>query len=185
MVHVEVCLLKVCCFNKNKINKSYGLQMWWMWWIWNSVLVWNSVNWPKLVIVCYSVYSHICLLSNALQKIILITSSIHKAQFSWKGHNHAITHKNKLKYKSNNSEILVSKQQQVVPGFGHAVLRRTDPRYTAQREFALKHLPDDPLFKLCGQLFKIVPDVLLEKGKAKNPWPNVDAHSGVLLQVFS
>jgi len=63
-------------------------------------------------------------------------------------------------------------------------LRRTDPRYTAQREFALKHLPDDPLFKLCGQLFEIVPDVLLDKGKAKNPWPNVDAHSGVLLQVL-
>ena len=73
--------------------------------------------------------------------------------------------------------------QQVVPGFGHAVLRRTDPRYTAQREFALKHLPDDPLFKLSGQLFKIVPDILLDQGKAKNPWPNVDAHSGVLLQV--
>lgn len=70
-----------------------------------------------------------------------------------------------------------------MPGFGHAVLRRTDPRYSAQREFALKHLPDDPLFKLCGQLFKIVPDILLEQGKAKNPWPNVDAHSGVLLQV--
>ena len=47
----------------------------------------------------------------------------------------------------------------------------------------MKHLPDDPLFKLCGQLLEIVPDVLLEKGKAKNPWPNVDAHSGVLLQV--
>jgi len=73
---------------------------------------------------------------------------------------------------------------QVVPGFGHAVLRRTDPRYTAQREFALKHLPDDPLFKLCGQLFKIVPDILLDQGKAKNPWPNVDAHSGVLLQFY-
>ena len=87
-------------------------------------------------------------------------------------------------YYTNNFEILFFKQQQVVPGYGHAVLRRTDPRYTAQREFALKHLPDDPLFKLCGQLFKIVPDVLLEKGKAKNPWPNVDAHSGVLLQVF-
>ncbi|XP_027057357.1 citrate synthase, mitochondrial-like [Pocillopora damicornis] len=73
---------------------------------------------------------------------------------------------------------------QVVPGFGHAVLRKTDPRYTAQREFSLKHLPDDPLFKLCGQLYEIVPNVLLEQGKAKNPWPNVDAHSGVLLQHY-
>ena len=51
---------------------------------------------------------------------------------------------------------------QVVPGYGHAVLRKTDPRYTAQREFALKHLPDDPLFKLVGQIYNIVPDILLE-----------------------
>lgn len=71
----------------------------------------------------------------------------------------------------------------MVPGYGHAVLRKTDPRYTCQREFALKHLPKDPMFKLVAQLYKIVPNVLLEQGKAKNPWPNVDAHSGVLLQV--
>lgn len=73
---------------------------------------------------------------------------------------------------------------QVVPGYGHAVLRKTDPRYTCQREFALKHLPDDPLFKLVAQLYKVVPDILIEQGKAKNPWPNVDAHSGVLLQYY-
>ncbi|KAJ7127187.1 citrate synthase [Mycena epipterygia] len=73
---------------------------------------------------------------------------------------------------------------QVVPGYGHAVLRKTDPRYTAQREFALKHLPEDPLFKLVGQIYNIVPDILLEAGKAKNPWPNVDAHSGVLLTYY-
>lgn len=40
------------------------------------------------------------------------------------------------------------KSGQVVPGYGHAVLRKTDPRYTCQREFALKHLPNDPLFKV-------------------------------------
>ena len=51
---------------------------------------------------------------------------------------------------------------QVVPGYGHAVLRKTDPRYMAQREFALKHLPEDPLFKLVNQVYTIVPDVLLE-----------------------
>jgi citrate synthase len=71
-----------------------------------------------------------------------------------------------------------------VPGYGHAVLRKTDPRYTCQREFALKHLPNDPLFKLVSDLYKITPNILLEQGKAKNPWPNVDAHSGVLLQYF-
>ncbi len=68
----------------------------------------------------------------------------------------------------------------VIPGFGHAVLRKTDPRYMAQREFCLKHLPDDPLFKYVDLLFKVVPDILLARGKAKNPWPNVDAQSGVL-----
>eukprot|EP00055_Hartaetosiga_balthica_P018513 m.134640 g.134640 ORF g.134640 m.134640 type:complete len:460 (+) comp9660_c0_seq1:35-1414(+) len=72
----------------------------------------------------------------------------------------------------------------VVPGYGHAVLRKTDPRYTCQREFALKHLPNDPMFKLVSDLYEIVPGVLTEQGKAANPWPNVDAHSGVLLQYF-
>ncbi|HOI30799.1 MAG TPA: citrate (Si)-synthase [Melioribacteraceae bacterium] len=68
----------------------------------------------------------------------------------------------------------------VIPGFGHAVLRKTDPRYMAQREFCLKHLPDDTLFKYVDLLFKVVPPILLEQGKAKNPWPNVDAQSGVI-----
>jgi len=76
------------------------------------------------------------------------------------------------------------KSGQVVPGYGHAVLRKTDPRYTCQREFALKHLPDDKLFKLVSQLYMVVPPILLETGKVKNPWPNVDAHSGVLLQYY-
>ena len=72
----------------------------------------------------------------------------------------------------------------VVPGYGHAVLRKTDPRYTCQREFCLKYLPNDPLFKLVAQLYKLVPPILTETGKVKNPWPNVDAHSGVILQVW-
>jgi len=69
---------------------------------------------------------------------------------------------------------------QVIPGFGHAVLRKTDPRYMAQREFCLKHLPDDPLFKYVDLLFQVAPKCLQEQGKAKNPWPNVDAQSGVV-----
>ncbi|MCF8272375.1 MAG: citrate (Si)-synthase [Flavobacteriaceae bacterium] len=72
------------------------------------------------------------------------------------------------------------KSGQVIPGYGHAVLRKTDPRYTVQREFCLKHLPDDKLFKYVDALYKVVPDILREHGKAKNPWPNVDAQSGVL-----
>jgi len=76
------------------------------------------------------------------------------------------------------------KAGRVIPGFGHAVLRKTDPRYTCQRGFAQKHLPNDPLFKLCSLLYEVVPAVLTEQGKVKNPWPNVDAHSGVLLQYY-
>jgi len=72
---------------------------------------------------------------------------------------------------------------QVIPGYGHAVLRVTDPRYVCQREFALKWLPNDPMFKLVSDLYRVVPDILGSIGKIKNPWPNVDAHSGVLLQV--
>lgn len=68
----------------------------------------------------------------------------------------------------------------VVPGYGHAVLRKTDPRYLIQREFSLKHLPEDPIFKYVDMLYKIVPPILMEQGKAKNPWPNVDAQSGVI-----
>jgi citrate synthase len=69
---------------------------------------------------------------------------------------------------------------QVIPGYGHAVLRKTDPRYTVQREFALKHMSEDPLFKYTDILYKVVPPILKEQGKAKNPWPNVDAQSGVI-----
>jgi citrate synthase len=69
---------------------------------------------------------------------------------------------------------------QVVPGYGHAVLRKTDPRYTSQREFCLKHLPDYPLFNVISTIYEVAPGVLMEHGKAKNPWPNVDAQSGVI-----
>lgn len=71
---------------------------------------------------------------------------------------------------------------QVVPGYGHAVLRKTDPRYAAQREFCLATpgLKDDPLFKLVSMIYETAPGVLTEHGKTKNPWPNVDAQSGVI-----
>lgn len=69
----------------------------------------------------------------------------------------------------------------VVPGYGHAVLRKTDPRFTAQMEFAKKHLPNDELVKIVWQVYETVPPILQDLGKVKNPWPNVDAHSGALL----
>ncbi len=68
----------------------------------------------------------------------------------------------------------------VIPGYGHAVLRKTDPRFLLQRDFALKHMLDDILFKYIDLLYKVVPPILMEHGHARNPWPNVDAHSGLL-----
>lgn len=76
------------------------------------------------------------------------------------------------------------KAGRVVPGYGHAVLRKTDPRYTAQREFALKHMPDFDLFKLVSKVYETAPGVLMQHGKTKNPYPNVDSHAGVLLQYY-
>ncbi|MBP6430227.1 MAG: citrate (Si)-synthase, eukaryotic [Ferruginibacter sp.] len=69
----------------------------------------------------------------------------------------------------------------VVPGYGHAVLRKTDPRFTAQMEFGKKHMPNDPLVQTVWNIYEAVPPILQSLGKIKNPWPNVDAHSGSLL----
>ncbi len=75
---------------------------------------------------------------------------------------------------------------QVIPGYGHAVLRKTDPRYTSQREFCLntEGLKDYPLFKVIAMIFEVAPGVLTEHGKTKNPWPNVDAQSGVIQMYY-
>lgn len=72
----------------------------------------------------------------------------------------------------------------VIPGFGHAVLRKTDPRYTVQHQFCLDNIPEFELFKLTNHIYNVVPDVLTQQGKTKNPWPNVDAMSGTPLQAF-
>jgi citrate synthase len=69
----------------------------------------------------------------------------------------------------------------VVPGYGHAVLRKPDPRFIAQQNFAEEHIAQDPTVQIVWNLFEIVPEVLGSLGKVKNPWPNVDAHSGALL----
>jgi len=69
---------------------------------------------------------------------------------------------------------------QVIPGYGHAVLRKTDPRYSALYKFGQEHFKDDPIFELASLFYEVVPDILKQHGKAKNPWPNVDAISGTL-----
>ena len=72
----------------------------------------------------------------------------------------------------------------VVPGYGHAVLRKTDPRFTAQMEFGKTHCSDDPLVQTVWNIYDVAPGILGETGKIKNPWPNVDAHSGALLKHY-
>jgi citrate synthase len=72
----------------------------------------------------------------------------------------------------------------VIPGYGHAVLRITDPRYDAFLAFGKKYCSADPVVQLVIKVFDIVPKVLIEQGKAKDPWPNVDAGSGSLLYHY-
>jgi len=72
------------------------------------------------------------------------------------------------------------KAGRVIPGYGHAVLRITDPRFTAQYEFARRFMPEDELFKLVDLIYHVMPGVLSRFGKVKNPYPNVDAINGTL-----
>ena len=69
----------------------------------------------------------------------------------------------------------------VVPGYGHAVLRKPDPRYMAQKQFCEDNIPDSDLVKIVWKIFDVVPPILSSLKKKKNPWPNVDAHSGAVL----
>jgi citrate synthase len=76
------------------------------------------------------------------------------------------------------------KAGKVIPGYGHAVLRVSDPRFVAFRKFGMDHFPNDKIMRTVNNVFEIVPEVLREHGKAKNPWPNVDAGSGALLYHY-
>ncbi len=72
----------------------------------------------------------------------------------------------------------------VVPGYGHAVLRKTDPRFEAQQDFFRKYIKEDDLLETVQLVYEVVPPILESLGKIKNPWPNVDAHSGALLMHY-
>jgi citrate synthase len=72
-------------------------------------------------------------------------------------------------------------QGKVIPGYGHAVLRQPDPRFMAQKKYAEEHLADSDIVQVVWKVFEVVPDILGSLGKVKNPWPNVDAHSGAIL----
>jgi citrate synthase len=72
----------------------------------------------------------------------------------------------------------------VIPGYGHAVLRVPDPRFMAQMQFAKARFPQDDILRIADLVFEVVPQVLREQGKAKNPAPNVDAISGTLQHYY-
>lgn len=72
----------------------------------------------------------------------------------------------------------------VIPGYGHAVLRQPDPRFMAQKEFAEAYIKDSDIVQIVWDVFEVVPPILQSLGKVKNPWPNVDAHSGALLTHY-
>lgn len=73
---------------------------------------------------------------------------------------------------------------QVIPGYGHAVLRQPDPRFTAQKRFAEEYIQDSEVINVVWKCFEVIPPILKGLGKVKNPWPNVDAHSGAILVHF-
>lgn len=68
-------------------------------------------------------------------------------------------------------------------GFGHAVLRAEDPRATILYEVAEEVCPDDPLFATARTLRSVAVRVLRDMPKVSNPYPNVDAVSGSLLNA--
>jgi len=76
----------------------------------------------------------------------------------------------------------------VVPGYGHAVLRKTDPRFTAQQDFYSRYIKNEgktaELCEIVQMIYEVAPPILENTGKIKNPWPNVDAHSGALLMYY-
>lgn len=78
----------------------------------------------------------------------------------------------------------VLRSGRVIPGYGHAVLRCVDPRFEALHAFGTRVCPDNPVFRIVDLGARVFPDVLLEHGKAKSPFPNVDACSGAMLHHF-
>ena len=91
----------------------------------------------------------------------------------------------KVPSKAELSDFVLSslKLGKVIPGYGHAVLRATDPRFTAFYKFGEKYCAKEETFQVVKRLFEVVPGVLKEYGGGKiaDPYPNVDAISGSLL----
>lgn len=70
---------------------------------------------------------------------------------------------------------------ELVFGFGHAVLRVEDPRATVLYDLANERYSGHPLIKIAKSLRSRGPKVLQENPKISNPFPNVDGISGSVL----
>ncbi len=69
------------------------------------------------------------------------------------------------------------KSGRVIPGYGHAVLRKPDPRFEALMDFASARpeIAQDPVFQLVKKNSEIAPGVLTEHGKVRKRPNFVDA----------
>jgi citrate synthase len=72
---------------------------------------------------------------------------------------------------------------ELIPGFGHAVLRIEDPRAMIFYQFAEKHYKNHPLVKTALLLREEASACLAQNPKISDPHPNVDAISGTLLMA--
>lgn len=70
---------------------------------------------------------------------------------------------------------------ELIFGFGHAVLRVEDPRAQVLYDVSQKHFPNNPLVKLANLLRSEGSKVLKENPKISDPYANVDAISGSVL----
>lgn len=77
--------------------------------------------------------------------------------------------------------------KRVIPGYGHGVLRKPDPRFIAMMKFGDNRSDEfakDSNFQLVKNLSQIAPSVLTKHGKTRNPYPNVDSSSGILFYHY-
>lgn len=72
---------------------------------------------------------------------------------------------------------------ELIFGFGHAVLRVEDPRATVFYDYVEKNFPEHPLVKISLLLREVGPRILKENPKISDPYPNVDAISGTVLSA--
>lgn len=48
----------------------------------------------------------------------------------------------------------------VVPGYGHVVLKQTDPRFVCELDFANRYIKDDNLLNLVKACYRVIPHLL-------------------------